>query len=60
MNKAIPFKTAVGGTCCKESALFIKSKTIEKRKKQVTKIKILGAKVKIVNKRSTLIEKATS
>ena len=60
MNKAIPFKTAVGGTCCNDNALFIKSNTMENLKKEVTKINILGAKVKIVRRIKILTENATS
>ena len=53
-------KTAVGGTCWRFNARLIKSKTIENLKKQVTKIKILGASVKTVNISNNLTEKATS
>ena len=48
IKKAIPFNTAVGGTCCRDKARLIKSSTMENRRKQVTRIKILGARVKIV------------
>ena len=35
IKKAIPFNTAVGGTCCKDKALLIKSNTIENLKNAV-------------------------
>jgi len=60
IKNAIPLSTAVGGTCCRERARLIKSRTIEKRKKHVVKIKMLGASVSTVSKRSTCTENATS
>ena len=60
IKRAIPLSTAVGGTCCRESALFIKSRTIEKRKKQVVRIKRLGASVKRERRSKSCTLKATS
>jgi len=59
INKAIPFKTEVGGTCCRERALLIKSRTIENLKKEVVRIRRLGAKVRTVRRRRSCTEKAT-
>ena len=60
IKKAIPLTTEVGGTCCSESARLIKSRTIEKRRKQVTRMSRLGARVRTVSKSKSLTEKATS
>ena len=60
IKRAIPLRTAVGGTCCRESALFIKSSTMENLKKQVTRIRRLGASVKRERRSKSCTLKATS
>jgi hypothetical protein len=59
-KRAIPFKTWVGGTCWSERARFIKSMTMEIRKKLVVRMRILGARESTVKRRSNCTEKETS
>jgi hypothetical protein len=59
-KKDIPRITWFGGTCCRERARLIKSRTMDIRKKLVIRIIILGARERTVMRRRSWREKATS
>ena len=59
-KRASPNITWFGGICCKERALFIKSKTIAILKKAVISITIEGASDKIDNRNRICKDKAIS
>jgi hypothetical protein len=59
-KREIPKMTWLGGTCCRERARLIKSRTMEIRRKLVMRMMILGARDKTVTRRRSWSEKATS
>jgi hypothetical protein len=59
-NREIPRITWLGGTCCKDKARLIKSRTMEILKKLVMRMIILGARDRTVRRRRSWREKATS
>jgi hypothetical protein len=59
-KRDIPIRTWLGGTCCRERARLIKSRTMEILRKLVIRIRMLGARDRMVIRSSNWREKATS
>jgi len=59
-KREMPMRTWLGGTCWRERALFMKSRTIDIRRKLVTRMRMLGARESAVSRRRSWTEKATS